>query len=138
MERPPPEFGLWGAAGIHGARFEHSKIRSWATLATAERRIIDPAGGVATVGRTGRTGRWLAGLIVLLLAAFSAAVTADWLAVQLSAVAAIDAIVVYCGARVETQARAAQAFDVSDTPWILGDVAAVPGHRMSRASGFCP
>ena len=49
---------LWAAARLHSRRFNRSTIGSVMRLLSADRRFIDPDGGIAATTEIGHTWRW--------------------------------------------------------------------------------
>lgn len=125
---------LWAAARLHSRRFNRTRIGSLLRLLSADRRFIDPDGGVAVITEIGHTWRW---------GSLFAATYAPSLAGLVYAVVSvrIPPLIVWTlvgfasgsmlGTRFERQLRARHFQQPRGAKtWVLSDVATEPGRRI--------
>ena len=125
---------VWAAARLHSRRFNRTRIGSIMRLLSADRRFIDPDGGVAVTTEIGHTWRWgslfaltytpsLVGLVFAILTG----------RIPLLIVSAFVGFAsgFALGTRFERQLRARHFDQPRGTKtWILSDVATEPGRRI--------
>ena len=125
---------LWAAARLHSRRFNRTRIGSVMRLLSADRRFIDPDGGVAVTTEIGHTWRW-GSLFALTYAPSLVGVVYAIITVRIPLLI-VSAFVGFAsgfalGTRFERQLRARHFNQPRGTnTWILSDIATVPGRRI--------
>jgi len=125
---------LWAAARLHSRRFNRTPIGSVLRLLSADRRFIDPGGGVAVVTEIGHAWRW-GSLFALTYAASLVGLVYAILTIRIPLLI-VSTLVGFAsgfalGTRFERQLRARH-FHQSHAmkTWILSDIATEPGRRI--------
>ena len=119
------------ATRLHARRFHKSTIRSAVTLATADRLVTHPDGGVVALTRLGRTRLWTAlaiGACLPALVAFVAALATQNPSLIVASAAVLIALMGLLVTRAERQIRGGRVHSTADRPWLLSDIATEP-HR---------
>jgi GNAT superfamily N-acetyltransferase len=125
---------LWAAARLHSRRFNRSTIGSVMRLLSADKRFIDPDGGVAVVTEIGHTWRW-GSLFTLTYAPSLVGLVYAILTVRIPLLI-VSTLVGFAsgfalGTRFERQLRARHFDQPRGTKtWILSDIATEPGRRI--------
>jgi ribosomal protein S18 acetylase RimI-like enzyme len=125
---------LWAAARLHSRRFNRTRIGSVMRLLSADRRFIDPDGGVAVTTEIGHTWRW-GSLFALTYAPSLVGLVYAILTVRIPLLI-VSAFVGFAsgfalGTRFERQLRARHFHQPhAMKTWILSDTATEPGRRI--------
>ena len=125
---------LGAAARLHSRRFNRTPIGSVMRILSADRRFIDPDGGVAVVTEIGHTWRW-GSLFTLTYAPSLVGLVYAILTVRIPLLI-VSAFVGFAsgfalGTRFERQLRARHFHQSRGTKtWILSDIATEPGRRI--------
>ena len=125
---------LWAAARLHSRRFNRTRIGSVLRLLSADRRFIDPDGGVAVTTEIGHTWRW-GSLFTLTYAPSLVGLVYAVLTVRIPLLI-VSVFVGFAsgfalGTRFERQLRARHFDQPRGTKtWILSDIATEPGRRI--------
>ena len=120
-------FGWWDAVTVHADRFDQPRVVSVLCLLSAQRTVIVD-GGVATVTEVGHTARRL-GAVTAAYAVGVVAVVASLDRTPIAIVVGVLAatVVWFAATRCVTQLIAHRRFHVADQPWLVANVATVPG-----------
>ena len=125
---------LWAAARLHSRRFNRTRIGSIMRLLSADRRFIDPDGGVAVTTETGHTWTW--GSLFALAYAPSLVGLVYAILTGRIPLLIVSAFVGFAsgfalGTRFERQLRARHFGQPRGMKtWILSDIATEPGLRI--------